>query len=688
MAKKKIQLNIRNDISSEELDSQQHLDDSFNLLSEKHKGYYLFLKVKNKPVRIYLDYDKKCEFYKANKQSEYHRSRIPQKTTKELFTCYPNHESFVKDIIFKLIEKGSSDERAKFIIQGFALFLEWANSNKIKIENVDNIEFEHQLFSIKYVMENKTKSDNRSIRTFFNSIREHHKGLEAVKPAHSKRESSFVALPSATVYQIDYFAQQDIEESIKGSILVQDWEKKFQNMSCLLSVENLAYGWNNKSNNKAQIGVYLRNAIELYNIDFRDCSATDIKALVSKGMDINIKTEEMLYYWYREILEDFPFDSRVKDKYKCIYISNLALKNNAVNNGVKLEKLHSKIFPSLKEIYSFIVFLMIREGLNHEELFSFRVKKSECNNYILDCEESSQAVVITAEKKRANSLNPIVIKKNSKQLEYINHLIKWLTPIYDKSNTNSLFQHISLSQSERIKIWGKTNFFDNEKRSPLSFYKRHKIYEQSTRIDGINHKRLRPYSNYNNYLKGYNTFVRQLKLNHKNITTQEHYENNIEWSLNKKDKIARVQNKLSDIFSGEFIRDNDSIENLFNGPLADCKNPASPTYIGSKELKNNESCSDWSKCLTQCDKACIIPKIHGPVIYAWKEFLESSKESFLNIEDWEKEYLYDLHAANEVLQNLTKIELEYSKENSHKYKSFVQYKFPTKIKNKVVNNVA
>lgn len=688
MAKKKLQLNIQNDISSKELDFQHHLDNSCDLLSREHKGYYLFLKAKNKPIRIYLDYDKKCEFYKANKKSEYHRSRIPQKTTKELFTFFPVHTNFTKDIIFKLIEKGSSDDRAKFIIQGFALFLEWINKNKIKIDNIDDIEFEHQMFCIKYVMENKTKTDNRSIRTFFNSIREHHKGLEAVKTPHSKKESKFVALPSATVYQIDYFAQQDMEEIIKNSKQVQAWEKNFQNMNNLLCVENLAYGWISKDSNKAQKGVFLRNAIDLHNIDFRNFDTLEIEAFATNGIDIRIKTEEMLYYWYRELLEDFPFNSNIKEKYKSVYSCSMALKGNAVKNGVELEKLHSKIFPSLKEIYPFIVYLMIREGLNHEELFSFRVKKNENNSYILDCEESSQAVVITGEKKRANSLNPIVIKKDSKQLEYINHLIKWLAPIYDRSDTNSLFQHISLSQNERIKVWGTSNFFHNEKNSSSSFYKRHAIYEQNTRIDGINHKRLRPYSNYNNYLKGYNTFTRQLKLNHKNITTQEHYENNTEWSLNKKDKIARVQNKLSDIFSGEFIRDNNSIENLFNGPLADCRNPAVPTYIGSKKLKNNESCSDWSKCLTQCDKACVIPKVHGPVIYAWKEFLESSKESFLNIEDWEKEYLYDLHAANEVLQDMSKNELEYSKKNSYKYKSFVQYKFPKKIKNKAINNVA
>mgnify|MGYP003423568476 CR=1 FL=1 len=237
-----------------------------------------------------------------------------------------------------------------------------------------------------------------------------------------------------------------------------------------------------------------------------------------------------------------------------------------------------------------------------------------------------------------------------------------------------------------LKSLKSKNYFANLKASNADLFSKYEIIdEDGIRLSYIDHTRIRPYSNYANYLRGYNNFKRQLLLSHNNIKTQEHYENNCEWGNIKKDKILKTQEKLTKLFSGILTRE-DTLNDLFNGPLADCKEPNAPTYIGSRKLRENEYCSDWSKCLTSCDKACVIPKIHGGVIVAWKRYLEAIKEDFLRIEDWEKEYYYDYTACQEVLRSFTNEELIEAERKSNKYDSFVRYKFPKKTK--VLNNVA
>lgn len=114
--------------------------------------------------------------------------------------------------------------------------------------------------------------------------------------------------------------------------------------------------------------------------------------------------------------------------------------------------------------------------------------------------------------------------------------------------------------------------------------------------------------------------------------------------------------------------------------MADCKNNKSPTFRNAPVLKENEVCSDWCKCLTECNKSFVITKVHGPVIVSWINYLDKEKEKFIRIEDWNKEYLEDYEAANDVLSRFPEDDIIYCNKEAYKYDNFVKMKFFKTIK--------
>ena len=549
MAKKKLNLIINN---ADAFDNNQgyHTDNFNSKLSKEHTGTYLIVASKNKSTRTYLDYDNKVAFYGKKIKS----SKL------EILTLFKEYESFIKTVVFKIIEYNSDYTMSKITLKGMLLFLEWSKQNKIPLTTEYSIFNDYQISCYKYTSKYNSSSSDRAIRTFFTKISEINDKFQVLSNRYKKKSVPKLALSSSVVYQLDYYSSLEIDEIVAN------------------------------------------------------CDAKE------------------------------P--------------------------------------PNVFSIYPFILQLLIREGLNQETLFDFRVKKYD-DRWVLNCKDSTHAIIIDSTKNRSNSIVTTTIDKNSKQYTYINFLIKWLSPLYEVQKSNRLFQHWSNGD---IRIWGEKNYFANLKASNADLFSKYEIIdEDGIRLSYIDHTRIRPYSNYANYLRGYNNFKRQLLLSHNNIKTQEHYENNCEWGNIKKDKILKTQEKLTKLFSGILTRE-DTLNDLFNGPLADCKEPNAPTYIGSRKLRENEYCSDWSKCLTSCDKACVIPKIHGGVIVAWKRYLEAIKEDFLRIEDWEKEYYYDYTACQEVLRSFTNEELIEAERKSNKYDSFVRYKFTKKTK--VLNNVA
>lgn len=342
-------------------------------------------------------------------------------------------------------------------------------------------------------------------------------------------------------------------------------------------------------------------------------------------------------------------------------------------------------------IYPFYLFFLINYGLNLETLKSWRVKKNDNGEYELLADDVGMFYLIDGIKNRSNSIISSVIPKNSKDLKYIKFLLSHLSKIYDISTNDYFFQYFSCQGPRSIK-YIRSSFFTNISNSPYeySFYKKYEIVDSfGERINSINHISLRKSHNHQDFLKGKQEFERQLRKNHKSgDTTKIFYENqNFEWEDSKKHKIALAQNLIVGIFKGEIKREEHKTAGLFeNGPMADCKNNRKPTFNNAKELKENEFCSDWTKCLTECNKACVIPKIHGPVIASWVNYLDEQREDFLRNQDWEKEYLIDYQAAEDTLSRFTEDEIRYSKKEAYKYNNFVRIKFARTVKIKGYSN--
>ena len=135
------------------------------------------------------------------------------------------------------------------------------------------------------------------------------------------------------------------------------------------------------------------------------------------------------------------------------------------------------------------------------------------------------------------------------------------------------------------------------------------------------------------------------------------------------------------IFKGTFNRNINESNNI--GLLSDCSDNKNPTYMGHN-LKQGYICLDWKKCLTMCDKCVVIPKIHGPAIYAWREYLLEIKNDYQEYFDKEG-FNYDLQAADETFSLFTNEELKYSKDNKYKYVDLVRMKLTSAVKEEKVN---
>jgi hypothetical protein len=111
---------------------------------------------------------------------------------------------------------------------------------------------------------------------------------------------------------------------------------------------------------------------------------------------------------------------------------------------------------------------------------------------------------------------------------------------------------------------------------------------------------------------------------------------------------------------------------VFNTPMAKCKDPFKPTYKGAKKISSNDVCTNWRKCLTECDQSDVMAPIHGPVIVAWRDCMDDMLDVYPSIEAWEKEFLLDHMAAEATLGHFSKEILQACEQESPKYIEFVR----------------
>ncbi len=686
---------LEEDLSSNEI----HIDRSDKTLSKEHLGFYLVVKIHKSSVRksprIYLSREHQKEYYKKKVElgiSTYNRKVSISKS--HLFNLHPDYISFIKMVLKDIFTEQVEIGRASDIIHGIGLFIDVYKEECLNFKSVIDIKTSHQQISYKSYTK---KVNKKKLSSFFYAIKKSFPTYSVISTI-SKKTKRIKALPSSTVYQIDYFARYEMTDIIKRKNEYDDWMKEFNRIENFFSLENLAktyyYRCKNFSEEKIFTSKLRKLCLTLYEVDLKcwhrirygqykyktekdSLNHQQLLELAKKGINIDISSEKMFAFWNKALIHDWPFNKKIKQNFISIYKDSGSLRRVATYRlGLDLKSFDARIFPSLHQVYPLMLFLLIREGLNSEVLRNFCIRKNS-NNYELVADETNLGLIIKSNKNRSNSNIDVVISTKSDQKKYIDFYLKWLSKIYAKSKSNSFFQYIAIDTTDIIQVWNNTGFFKEIKRSKKTLFYKHEIMGlDELRIYSIDHRRIRPYTNYADYLRGLSEFERKFKKGHKNLDTLRHYENNTEWENEKLHKIAKTQNRLVKIFKGKIIRDC-KLSSLFEGPLSNCSNPYEPSHPNAQKLSEHDVCTDWTKCLSHCNKSIVIPEIHAEVILAWINYMEEAKWEFS--ED-------DYETANEVYNDFTDEEKEHAEKNAFKYKDFVRIKFKKKIKIGEQNN--
>lgn len=720
MARKSKELNLSNACKKDSIENinKVHLDRVDDLYAEKHYGYYLLVDTnKSENSRKYLCYEKKVEYYlqKANEGNKAYKKNH-RKSKLEVFSSFRKYEHLSKNIIDLIFIEIKSLGKTSFILEGMIWFLKYLKKEKLIIDSAFDIDNKIQQGVYNYLDNSKKINENnlRGVDAFFSEISLINNNLMRItknKLNKSKlKKKSVDALPSSIVYQLEYFSKIELT-TIKERVEEYISNLKYFNENNIFTKENILKTLFLEIENSNTLVKTFYSKLLLtklyadYKIDANilflkkreikcltelekdnyDKKIEELKLISKCGININIKGEKYYCYWHTTLLPRYPHSYEFSETYKeiCGTAKNVRTWLKKFYD-ISIRHIDKLLYPSNNDVYPLYLLFLIKLGLNQEVINNWEVYKDIDGKYKLKADDVGMFTLIDASKARSNDVITAVLKNDSFERRYIEFFISWNTPLYENSVSKKLFQYVNTSGGISEK-YQETNgqFFENLKVSPSSFYKKYTILDlDGNRINFINHLTLRKSHNYQDFLKGKSEFQRQQQKNHKSSsTTKEYYENhNKEWKELKEHKIALSQNLIVSIFKGEITREEHKTANLIYGPMADCKNNKSPTFNNSIDLKENEYCSDWTKCLTQCNKACVVPKIHGPVIYAWINYMEKQREEYIQQKDWEKEYLNDFLSAKDTIKYFTNDENIFCESEAYKHREFVKIKFSNVIK--------
>lgn len=722
MARQPRQLIMLHDTSfaEDEYFTDIHFDKENTLLAVEHYGYYLMstltetTKNLSYSSRIYLSLSHKQEYYDAKVlEGDVAYKRKASSAEHLIFDIHKDKIDFLKHALEELFKELKNQKTTVDLLRGLSLLLKLFNK-KINLESIYEIEtsYQHIAYELLRDKELDTDANKKLLGRFFSELEEINGDFERDTSLENAvgRSKSLKGYPSSVVYQLEFNAKQELKE-IKHKVEEYDnWINETEN---IFTPENVARTFlddietNGKRKSRyqltlvmlmkkyADIDMYILLSSQML-LDSKENEVylktnEVVTVLAINGLNIDDRTVKMHLLLHRELFPDYPYIKKFDKNYinPDIKIGQSRKWLSKYNNS-DIDAMDQRQYPLMNTMYPFVLLMMIRHGLNLEVLADWKVQKNKEGIYEILGDSIEMFTIIDAVKNRSNSQITTVLKNDSLEKKYLDFYIKWATPLYEKSGNNKLFQYGSFLVSTGKQIHTlSSRFFTNVKNSSNSFYHKYEIIDSNDkRIMSIDHRRLRVSHNHQNYLQGKTEYERQINKSHEDgETTNSHYEEQAEWKGSKNHKVASAQNLVVGVFTGEISREENKTAELFNGPMADCKNNKEPTFNGAPSLKENQVCSDWTKCLTQCNKSRVIPKIHGPVIYAWIDYLKNQRDEFVRDSDWEKEYLVDKESAEDTVSRLTEVEKKYAIENSYKHENFVKMRFAKVTKMERINNV-
>tara|TARA_R110002033_G_scaffold100404_4_gene148831 strand:+ start:15097 stop:17247 length:2151 start_codon:yes stop_codon:yes gene_type:complete len=696
--------------------SQPHFDKLNSEFAQEHYGTYIIYKTdrnnSESHTRTYVKYSNGIKFRKMllsekklfNKESMLLNYK---KSKHSLIDIYPEYELFIKDTIVKVIPENLTRISGINYLKGLSAFLKVIRTKNIPLTKLCDIKSEYQNIVWQSLEIIGSQYEKKSLYTFFNAVSNYLDGFLFQNKLSSKSTKSRLGLPTTTLFQIDYYCCQEIEYNLKTFKETQKWILEYKEMDQLFSLENLAYTYYkgyevNRINQRMMI---LKLAEKLYGVQlnsWKDRRRSNKKTVyeyisdnqrrqhmelleISKnGFDIVITNEKLCLFW---ILECIP-NPLCLDLEHEVYgdIVNWQKLFFIAEPSINLDKLRSRLYPTIQKVYPLFLLLLIRLGLNDDVLKTWSVSLNKDNKYLLG-EDLGIVTIIKGLKSKSNDIQWTPIKKKSDTQKYIDFYQEWLSPIYEKSDSSYFFQYAKLGAKKEY-AYIRTNSLRSARKSENWFFKKYKIYmPDKTRVEYIDHRQPRVNKQFNDYIKGLDEWERQFKKSHNSIDTQLHYDNMDERKIVQRNKLGKVLNLAEGIFRGTISSEDNKKLKVFDGLLSDCCDPKNPTYIGAQKLNSNEVCSDWFMCLVGCDKSIVDYKIHGPAIMAHFEFINELKEN-LTDEIWRKEYGLHFDVAEEIIEEkMTQDEREYCKGKKDDYYDVVRMQFKRKRTFKGIQNV-
>lgn len=683
------------------VESFSHMDYVDNLLAKEHFGTYLIVKTTDADTwgnRVYLLLNNQKEYYyERKKRGDKLFNKSPKISKNNLLDLYPSYNDFIKDTVSNIIPTIDGVDTVIQLLYGMGIFISVIDNYGLNLKSFQEINNEHHTLVYNYLKVSKDihKSDMRYIRGFFGAVASRLEHFRTTKIARSVGNANISrpAISTTLAYSISYYSEKELDLIITGVEEYKDWMKEFNKIE-LFSLKNLAKTYyESQTKSKMSFGITINSiCISLYKIDLKFWYVRSRKKNLYKneelkkhhmemieyskdGINIDIVDEKMYAFWHKEIYPNWPYEQEINPKLNTAKVKYFRY-TYADKLNINISRFDAKIYPSSGELYPLILLLLIWEGSNIEVLQNWKVKKDSTGKYNVG-NETSLGLYIVSEKKRSNKLQEIMLESSSKIKKYVEFYLDWMTPLYTYYNKDRFFQYIyKKDKNSPLREWRNGSYFANMKHSKDSLFYKYEIFDKNdNRIMFIDHTHIRPYVNYARALHGYNNFLRQMSLGHKNIDTQKHYMNSTEWEGDKQYKIAKTQNTIVRIIRGKTEKSDHDAAALFAGPFADCSDNKNPTFPNAPKLKSDEVCSDWFKCLSLCSKSRVIPFMHGPRIFSWKSYMEKKLEKYPIYADWEKEYSREYEAIISVINGFTEDEKKYSQENEYKYYGLAKYDF-------------
>lgn len=649
-----------------------HYDIQDITLNNEHIGSYLIYihesKNPSNVKRLYLDLEKNIEFNKEKVLKGFNQyKQIPITRKQHLFSHFETYNKFIVEILDLIFIQIYTSSITKEIVKGMFFIIDFIKNSKYSQISSINDFIQVSNFLIRDVSLSKNiKHEKKCIRTLLSK-------LELLLDITLLNEQLFQVTkeplegyPSNVLHKLGHYARKELDKYISEKLKITEFLNNYKNIY-LFNIENLYITFQEASDKNIKKRIHCI-ALHIYKINLNEYDNKN-----SNGINIEITNKYMYILWLQELYSDFPFCKNPKDIYQdMFYFGNFITFNSKVTNTTLLDIIVF-YYPNATTIYPLILFLLIKEGINSECLSNIKVIQHS-DKFIIEAIENEYSLVIQTKKYRSNTIIEIFLDKKSLQFKYLEFFLSLLQNTYKKTKNNDFFQYYQSGSFRQLKI---SKYFNNINLSNNSIVSKYHILDlDNKRITSINHMRLRPSANYQYQLEGLTHTEKQLKLDHKNVDTSQHYDNNIEHKENINLKIFKVQTQIQNLFLGKIKRTFSADEKLYEGLLADCSNPTT--------TKKDTFCIDWYKCLIDCHKANVIPEIHGPIIYSRLKYINNLKYNSLNIKDWEKEYFDEYAALINVLKNLTKKERIYSFKNYQKYNGTVNkmyHKKYVKLKN-------